>query len=397
MSSEALSPAYSPTARLGVRALRPSLIREVANAAIGREGVLPFYFGEPDQPTPQRVRDFAAAELAAGNTFYTQTMGLPSLREAIAGYVQNLHGSCDADRVVVTSSGTAALMTAIDAVVGFGDRVVAVTPLWPNLVETPKVIGANVESVPLDFSAEGWTLDVDKLIDVLTPGTVALLLNSPNNPTGWAISAEHQQIILDHCRRHGIWIIADDVYERYYFDGRCAPSFLDIAHEDDRVISSNSFSKTWLMTGWRIGWLVAPKELVPQLGKVIEFSTSCSPGFVQAAAKYALETGEETIEQTVSRLKVSRDHLGAALATVPGVTLGAPAQGAMYTFFKMEGVTDSLDYCMTMIEESGLGLAPGIAFGPEGEGYLRWCFASDTARIDEGIERFRAYTQKTIR
>ncbi|WP_278102045.1 pyridoxal phosphate-dependent aminotransferase [Microbacterium proteolyticum] len=380
-------------AREGVRALRSSKIRDVANAGMGRPGVLPFWFGEPDVPTPQAIRDVAIAELDAGNVFYTHGLGTASLRSALADYGATLHGAVEADRIAVTNSGTAALMITVQALITTGDRVVAVTPLWPNLVEMPKVYGAVVETVSLDFGPAGWQLDLDRLLSALTPGTKALLINSPNNPTSWVLTAAEQRVILEHCRRLGIWVVSDDVYERYYFAGDAAPSFLDIADASDRLVSTNSFSKTWLMTGWRIGWITAPAVLIPEMSKLIEFSTTCSPGFVQAAAEHAVRHGEPIIADTVSRLRRSRDHLATALGALPQVELGAPARGAMYSFFRVEGVTDSLAFCRDLIDKVGLGLAPGIAFGDEGEGFVRWCFASDGDRIDDGVNRLADYLQ----
>ncbi|MGE4239853.1 pyridoxal phosphate-dependent aminotransferase [Ramlibacter sp.] len=382
-----MNTAFVTSARPEVAALRSSKIREVANAALGRPDVLPFWFGEPDEPTPEHVRRAASAALDARQTFYAQTLGVPALREAIVAYLAKLHGAMTIDSVAVTSSGTAALMHAVQALVGPGDRVVAVTPLWPNLVEMPKVLGASVVTVPLAFAPGGWQLDLQRLLDALTPATRVLLLNAPNNPTGWTLSRAQQREILAHCRERGIWIVSDDVYQRIHYDGACAPSFLDIAAPDDRVISCNSFSKAWLMTGWRLGWIVVPPALLPEIGKLIEYSTTCAPPFIQAAGIAALQRGEETIDRTVGHLRVSRDHLQARLATVPGVELAEPSPGAMYTFFRLRGLADSLAYCRALVEESGLGLAPGIAFGPDGEGYLRWCYASSTARLDEGVRR----------
>ncbi|WP_211624853.1 pyridoxal phosphate-dependent aminotransferase [Paraburkholderia domus] len=378
-------------ARPSVQALRSSKIREVANAAMGRADVLPFWFGEPDEPTPQAFRDAAIAGIAAGKTFYVQTLGVPSLRECLAGYVSAMHGRRDVENIAVTSSGTSALMTAVQAIVGNGDHVVAVTPLWPNLVEMPKVLGAQVNTVGLTFSKTGWRLDVDALLAALKPGVRALLVNSPNNPTGWVMSAEDQRVVLAHCRKHGIWIISDDVYDRYYYEGTVAPTFLDIAEEDDRVVSCNSFSKTWLMTGWRVGWLVVPRALLPEIGKLIEYSNTCTPGFVQAAAQCAIEQGEPVIARTVSRLRLARDHLALRLGEVPQVQLAGSSPGAMYTFFRVHGVSDSLAFCKDLAATGGLGLAPGIAFGPEGEGYLRWCYASVHDRLDEGVNRLSRY------
>ena len=213
-------------------------------------------------------------------------------------------------------------------------------------------------------------------------------INSPNNPTGWTISRDEQHAILDHCRRHGIWILADDAYERLYYGEGSAPSFLDIADAADRLVSANTFSKSWLMTGWRLGWLVVPAELMPYLGTLTEYNTSCAPSFVQRAGIVAIEQGEPVIARTRQRFRHARDFLAARLAEIPGVEAPLPA-GAMYTFFKVQGVTDSLAYCKRLVEECGLGLAPGIAFGPEGEGFIRWCFASSEDRLQQGVERLK--------
>lgn len=251
---------HAATARPAVRALRASKIREVANAGLGRPDVSAFWFGEPDEVTPEFIRRAAMDALAAGDTFYTHNLGLPELREAVAAYVTRLHRPTRPEHVAVTNSGMSALMLATQALVGAGDRVVAVTPLWPNLVEIPKILGAQVETVALEFDPAGWKLDLDRLLSALRPDTRAVFINSPNNPTGWTIEREAQQAILEQCRRHGIWIIADDAYERLYYNGAeraaPAPSFLDIAAEGDRLVSTNTFSKAWLMTGFRLTILV---------------------------------------------------------------------------------------------------------------------------------------------
>ena len=238
-----------------------------------RNDVLAFWFGEPDEVTPDFIRQAGIDSLNAGETFYTHNLGLPELRDAIARYVSRLHRPVADDRIAVTNSGMSALMLVTQLLVSAGDRVVAVTPLWPNLVEIPKILGAAVECVPLEFGRTGWTLDLERLLAALTPGTRAVYVNSPNNPTGWTIGAEAQRILLAHCRRHGIWIVADDAYERLYYDGAsneiAAPSFLDLAEPDDRIVSTNTFSKSWLMTGWRLGWVVAPAAIVPDLAKLL--------------------------------------------------------------------------------------------------------------------------------
>ncbi|MFL9962097.1 pyridoxal phosphate-dependent aminotransferase [Paraburkholderia sediminicola] len=401
MSELDLSVPSIPNARDAVRALRPSQIREVANAGFGVDNVLPFWFGESDRVTPAFICDAASSALAAGATFYTHNLGIAPLRAALANYVGELHGATSQEHVAVTSAGVNALMLAAQLVVGAGDRVVAVTPLWPNLVEIPKILGAHVETVALGYGERGWQLDVEQLLAALTPDTKMLLINSPNNPTGWVMSRDDQRTVLAHCRRHGIWIVADEVYERLYYgasatstasgaQARTAPSFLDLAARDERVICVNSFSKAWLMTGWRLGWIVAPSELMDDLAKLVEYNTSCAPSFVQQAGIAAVEQGERFTRELVHDLKVSRDHLVRALSAVPGVDVKAPP-GAMYLFFSMPGASRSLELCKALVREVGLGVAPGSAFGPQGEGFVRWCYACDTARLDAGVERLQRF------
>ncbi|WP_322009499.1 pyridoxal phosphate-dependent aminotransferase [Paraburkholderia sp. J12] len=395
-----------PNAREAVRALRSSQIREVANAGFGVPDVLPFWFGESDRVTPPFIREAAAEALGRGDTFYTHNLGIAPLREALARYVSDLHGATPADNVAVTSAGVNALMLAAQLVTGAGDRAVAVTPLWPNLVEIPKILGATVETVPLVYGERGWALDLERLLAALKPGTKLLMINSPNNPTGWVMTREEQRAVLDHCRRHGIWIVADEVYERLYYaddcagegvsgreaGGRTAPSFLDLASRDERLICVNSFSKAWLMTGWRLGWMVAPRALMDDLGKLVEYNTSCAPSFVQQAGIAAVEHGEPFTRALVADLRASRDHLAAALARLPGVDVKVP-HGAMYLFFRLPGAQNSLELCKALVRDAGLGLAPGSAFGPEGEGFVRWCYACDPARLDAGVERLAGYLE----
>ena len=308
------------------QAVELSRIREVSDAAMGRD-VLAFWFGESDLPTPEFIREAGMKALAAGRTFYTQNLGLPVLREAIAGYVSDLHRvALRPELVAATSSGVSALMIAMQAILDPGDRTVVVTPVWPNLVQIPRVLGSEVETFRLEPKNGVWSLDLDRLIERLTPDTRLLLFNSPNNPTGWRIEAAQQKALLEHCRRLGIWILSDDVYERLAFDvsGRAAPSMLQIAEAGDRVVTVNSFSKAWSMTGWRLGWLTAPDELMAQLPKLVEYNTSCAPEFVQIAGLAALAEGEPAAEAARERLKANRDLLIGALRELDGVELTTP-------------------------------------------------------------------------
>lgn len=390
---------FAALSRASIQSLRASRIREVANAGMGRTDVLPFWFGEPDEVTPAFIRDAAKQSLDAGETFYTQNFGLPALRETLAAYSSRLHRPTQASSIALTSSGVSALMLTAQLLLNPGDRVVIVTPLWPNLVEIPKILSAEVVTVSLQLNTKKndpvWELDLDELLAALTPDTKALLLNSPNNPTGWVISKEQQDTVLAHCRKHGIWLIADDVYERLVYDQTpgtppCAPSFLNLAEPDERVVSINSFSKSWLMTGWRLGWIQAPESLIADLGKLIEYNTSCAPGFVQQAGIVAIERGEEIITHTLERYTLARNYLYEQLSRPffreAGVIAPLP-KGAMYLFFKIQGEKDSLALCKQLVAEAGIGLAPGSAFGPEGEGAIRWCFASLLDKLELGVQR----------
>jgi aspartate/methionine/tyrosine aminotransferase len=380
--------------RSAVLDLEESQIREVANAGMGRADVLPFWFGESDEATPEFIREAAIASLRQGETFYAHNLGLPELRQAIAEYTSELHPRVGVDRIAVTSGGVNALMLAVQALVDAGDEVVAVTPVWPNLTAQPRILGAKLKRVSLRPRAGAWRLDLQALLDAVTPATKLLIVNAPNNPTGWTLSAEEQQAILDHCRRTGTWILADEVYERLYFEPTrfgCAPSFLDVAQPKDRLVVAHSFSKSFLMTGWRLGWLVMPPAMTPHMGKLIEFNTSCAPVFAQRAALEAMRRTDEVTPRVVGHLKACRDTLVPLLQALPGVEL-APARGGMYAFFKLGGYDDSLALAKRLVAEAGLGLAPGSAFAPEAQGWLRWCFASrDTGRLRQGAERLAGW------
>ncbi len=383
-----------------IQSLEESKIREVANAGLGREGVLPFWFGESDEVTPEFIRQAAIDSLQEGDTFYSHNLGLPALREAVAQYASKLHAPSaqpiTSDRIGITAGGVNALMLACQTLIDAGDEVVVVTPVWPNLTAQPLIMGAKLRCVSLAPDRQGaWQLDLHKLLDAVTSSTKLLVLNAPNNPTGWTLSSAEQEAILAHCRKTGTWILADEVYERLYFGGDtangCAPSFLDIATPQDRVITVGSMSKSFLMTGWRVGWLVMPIGMSAQVGKLIEFNTSCSPVFIQKAAALALQRTAEVTPRIVAHLHQCRDRLITLLQAVPGVRVAA-SPGGMYAFFQMEGHTDALHTAKRLVLEAGIGLAPGNAFAPEAEGWLRWCFASkDLLRLDEGVQRLRAW------
>lgn len=381
------------TMRQTIVDLQESKIREVANAGMGRSDVLAFWFGESDEVTPDFIRRAAIDSLNAGETFYSHNLGLPELRAEIAGYMSGLHGNVAADRIAVTSGGVSALMLAVQALVNAGEEVVAVTPVWPNLTAQPVIMGAKLTCVPLKSVDGQWVLDLPALLAAITPSTKLLVLNAPNNPTGWTLTRAEQQTILAHSRKTGTWILADEVYERlYYVEGaKCAPSFLDVSEPDDRLVVVHSFSKSFLMTGWRLGWLVMPPAMTPHMGKLIEFNTSCLSVFTQRAGIAAMQRTAEVTPKVVAHMKACRDTLLPLLQAVPGVRVATPL-GGMYAFFQLEEHADSLVIAKRLVAEAGLGLAPGNAFAPEAQGWLRWCFASkDLARLGQGVDRLRGW------
>ncbi len=383
--------------RQGILQLEASKIREVANAGLGRADVLAFWFGESDEVTPDFIRQAAIASLQQGETFYAHNLGLPELRQAIAAYMSERHGPVAEQRLAVTSGGVNGLMLAMQALVNPGDQVVVVTPVWPNLTAQPLILGAALQTVALEPQAGRWTLPMDKLLTAITPQTRLLVLNSPNNPTGWTLSREEQLTLLAHCRQTGTWILADEVYENLYYlpsAQGCAPSFLDISSPDDRLVVAHSFSKSFLMTGWRLGWLVMPASMTEHMGKLIEFNTSCSSTFVQRAGVAALTQADQVTPRVVAHLTSCRDTLVGELQQLPGVELASP-EGGMYAFFRLPGHPDALQTAKRLVAEAGLGLAPGSAFAPEAEGWLRWCFASqDLSRLSLGAERLRTWLAK---
>ena len=385
---------YPAVARAAMEGMDGSLIRTVFAEGAGIPDVIPLWFGEPDVVTPGFIREAAKQGLDAGRTFYNSNFGINELRAAITQYQRGLGRQARFDGVCVTASGVNAIMLACQALLDPGDRVVLPEPFWPNLGGIPRVLGAEVVTVPLRLHDAAWSIDLDELLAALTPNTRMVMLNAPANPTGWMLSRAEQEVLLAHCRHLGIWILADDVYERVVFDAGAAPTFLDIAHGEDRLISINSFSKSWAMTGWRLGWINAPATLMPALGKISEFNTSCTPPFVQLAGIAALQQGEPFIAATMARYRGMRDLACARLAAIPGVTVPVPG-GAMYSFFAVEGCTDSLSLARSLLHGAHVGLAPGRAFGPAGEGCLRLCFAVAEDRLQAACDRISDHLVRT--
>ncbi len=377
------------SSRPQVQNLQTSLIRKLANQAMGREGVIPLWFGEPDVPTPEFIRQTAKTAIDEGQTFYQPNLGIEPLRTAIATYMNGLYQTrFDIDNIVVSVSGMSALSLAMQCVVAEGDSVIVPSPVWPNLPSVAKILGANIISIPLRPVNGRWTLDIDQLFDSVQDNTRAMLINSPNNPTGWMLTDDEQQTILDFCRERDIWLIADEVYSRIVYDRKFAPTFANKITDDDKVIIINSFSKSWAMTGWRLGWLTVPNSLISTLETLVEFNFSCIFAPIQLAGIAALQGGEDFIQISMKRYQVARDRIIEEFAGLPRVTLPEP-EAAFYAFFAVDGIDDSFAFAEKILLEVGVGLAPGIAFGSDGEGYLRLCYATDINTLDKALTAMR--------
>jgi aspartate/methionine/tyrosine aminotransferase len=366
-----------------------SRIVEVARLAFGTPDVDFLCFGESDQQSPAVAHRAATQALIDGDTKYPDVRGLPALRAALAAYLTGLHAKPVADsRIQVTASGMAAITVAMAAVVRAGHRVVLHSPTWPNLANAARLRGAVVNEIDLDAQPDGsFRLNLDRL-DTVMSGARAFVLNSPGNPTGWTATEAELRAIRDIVRRHGAWLIADEVYSRLVYDGRpAAPSILDIAEPGDRIMVCNSFSKTWVMTGWRLGWVVVPEGAGEQIADIVEAVHSGVAPFIQHAGIAAI--GDvETMERFRTHCATGRDLASQALAGLNGVRYRPPA-GAFYAFVAVDGLRDSLDLARKLVTRHGVAVAPGVAFGSAGEGWLRVCFAQSPGLLERAMQRLR--------
>lgn len=378
--------------RAEARETPPSGIVEIRSYGMGRPGLIPLWVGEGDLATPSFICEAATRSLAAGETFYTAQRGIPDLREALARYHTRLYGRpFSAERFFVTCGGMQAVQIALRMVCGTGDEVIIPSPAWPNFAAAISLSGATPVFSPMSVQNRHWTVDFDHMAAAITPRTRALFVNTPSNPTGWTASREELQALLDLARKHGLWIIADEIYGRFIFDGSTrAPSFHDIMNEDDKIIFVQTFSKNWAMTGWRMGWIEASPVLGPVIENLIQFSTSGVPVFSQRAGIVALDRGDSFIDHQVSRAKANRDLFEKAFGQSNRLKF-AHTEGAFYLFFSVEGENDTVALAKRLVDVAQLGLAPGTAFGPGGEKYLRLCFARRTDDIAETITRLEKF------
>jgi aspartate aminotransferase len=366
----------------------PSRIRELANIAFKMEGVLKLYFGESNLPTPQYIKDAAVRALQEGFTFYTHNAGLLSLREAIAKKYSELHSVSlkPESELVVTASGVQALNVAIRCLLDPGDEALLLTPAWPNAGAIVRLCSAKPKEISLELQGTRYQINFDALQAAITSRTRLLIYTSPSNPLGWVATAQDQNQLLDFCRRNRLWLLADEVYERLYYSGEVAPSILRKCERDDAVVVVHSFSKSYCMTGWRLGWVAGRADLVQKATEMNEFIISHAPSMVQKAGEAALVQGEAEIKAMVGRLRENQAFCQKALESMPRVVLPRP-EGAFYLFPRIRGLENSFEFCKQLLLKTRVGLAPGCAFGNGGEGSVRICYAADRTVLEPAMAR----------
>jgi aspartate/methionine/tyrosine aminotransferase len=381
--------------RAEAREAPESGIAEAMNYGRRRGGVMPLWVGEGDMLTPAFICEAATRALAAGETFYTWQRGIPQLRRALAAYHKTQFGrEFDPEEFYVTGSGMQAIQIAISMTAGSGAEVIVPTPAWPNAAAAVGIIRATPVMLPMSFGNRGWTLDLDRLAGAITPRTRAFVVVSPSNPTGWTATREELASLLSLARKHGLWIIADETYSRYWYgEGPRAPSFYDVVEPNERILFVNTFSKNWAMTGWRVGWIAAHPSLGQVIENLIQYSTSGVAQFMQRAAVAALERGEGFVAHQIARARRSREIICNALART-GRCHFVPPDGAFYLFFAVEGESDDRKLAFRLVDETQLGLAPGSAFGTGGRGFLRLCFARNPDDIAVAAQQLTEWLGK---
>ena len=366
-------------------------IVELVNYARGREGLIPLWVGEGDLPTPDFISEAAIRALSAGETFYTWQRGIPELRQALSRYYARHFGrTLSPEHFYVVGSGMQAIKLSIEALASPGDEMVLLTPAWPNFAAAADLSGVRPVAVPLSFAEGRWKLDLARLEAAITPKTKVIFVNTPSNPTGWTATHADLVAILEIARRHGVWLMADEIYALYHYAGGRSPSFLDVMEDGDRIVFVNSFSKNWSMTGWRVGWIAAPPEIGQVLENLVQYSTSGVPQFLQQGAVAALDDGDGFVRGNVEKATRSRDLLCEALLSTNRVETLKP-DGAIYAFLKIDGVADSRLAALDIVDKTGVGLAPGTAFGEGGALFMRACFLRDPAQVEEAAIRLQRY------
>ncbi len=360
---------------------------EMMRYASDKDDIITLGQGEGDAPTPDFICEAAIQAMRDGRTFYGPVLGRNELRASLSAYYARIYGlEISASRVFVTSSGSTAMHLSLAALVDKGDEVIAITPIWKNLIGAIELTQASTKQVSLSYINDCWQLDLQQLFAAVTERTKVILVVTPSNPTGWTASLEEMRAILNFARSRGIWVLADEVYGRLVYEGVRAPSFLDVAEPDDLLLVVNSFSKSWAMTGWRLGWIVGPHEAEDKIRDVALYNNLCPPSFPQFGGVAALEGGEDFLKRQLDLWRSNRDLVVKRFAGMENVHMSYP-ESTFYAFFKVKGQEDCIALTKRFIDEAGVLLSPGSAFGAAAKGYIRLCFAVSEARLTKALDR----------
>ena len=377
-----------------VAALRNNGITAVALPRINDPKVIPLWFGEGDIVTPEFIRAGAREALDSGQTFYNHTRGRINLREAIKRYLDRVYDiDLDIERITVPGSTMLGINIASLMALGRGDHGLVVSPAWPNIESCFQSTGAEVDHGRQRQVDGAWQLVLDDLLNAVKPNTRCIFVNSPCNPTGWVMREPDQRRLLEFCRERNILLIADEVYHRTVFDEPVAPSFLNIAEPEDPVIVVSGFSKAYAMTGWRIGWVVAPASIGEQWAAMSECFNTGATSFAQFGAIEALDHGDEFVQTLVEQYAGGRDIVMEMLGDHPRIEMLRP-EGAFYAFPRVRGIESSLEFARGVLEEEDVGLAPGYTFGPGNEQHFRICYALSHDRLREALGRLVNYIDR---
>lgn len=381
-----------------VENMLPSGIRKVNEKALAMErageDVIHFEIGRPDFDTPEPIKTAAVQSLSDGDVFYTSNYGRDALRKEIANKLLRENNiTYDPSEILVTIGASEAVFSALFSILEEGSEILVPDPVWLNYINVPRLLNAVPVSYQLDAS-NGFCIDIDDLRSKISPKTKALILVSPNNPTGSVVSSEQLQEIAQLAAENDMWVISDEIYEKLIYDGIKHVSIASLPGMKERTVTINGFSKAYSMTGWRIGYAAAPKALIDAMNKVHQHVTICAPSFVQSASVVALKEEQSAVNRMVAEYLRRRDYAVRAIAQIPQISCFSP-QGALYIFINVKklGYTSAwlADY---LLEEAKIALVPGSVFGSGGEGYLRLSFATSYERIVEGCERLKKAIQE---
>jgi aspartate/methionine/tyrosine aminotransferase len=333
--------------------------------------------------------------LVNGKTFYTYQNGILELRSEISRYMNEVFNiNTKPENHSVVTGGMMGLRLICDLIIDSGDEVVMVGPVWPNIRSSVLLKKGNIKEISLQLKDGEWFLDYDKLIRSITSKTKMVFVNSPGNPTGWEMPKSQQERLLNHTRDVGCWLVADEVYHQITYNDLPSPSFLESSLASDKLIVINSSSKSFNMTGWRIGWITHPEELSSHIAKLVQITTTGVPEFLQDGLTAALQNYKMITNELRMNLKKSRDIMFNRLVSWNQVECSIP-NAAFYAFFKVKGVKDSLEFSKKLILETNVGVAPGIAFGQSGEGHIRICFAAKESFINQIMDRLEPILNKS--